>query len=188
MLGLPIPGAPPPIRTSLSEVLRFRVWDLCFLPSHGTASRTIEAMLANTWYHAAVTFTGFNPTNSDKPTLSPFIGHCWTPNAPRRTRWEFLSPLPAFGWRAEPGHCRATPRNITSNPGNNEGLPGSIDEVRISQVCLKPDQMAFFETASLQVTLRPPEAVSAGAQWSVDGGATWTTARIHSRFPLAITP
>jgi hypothetical protein len=47
-------------------------------------------------------------------------------------------------------------RNTTSNPGNNEGLVGSICEVRVSDLCLKSNEMAFIAGGAIPPTNTAP--------------------------------
>lgn len=113
------------------------------LPSTGP-----DAILTNVWYHAAISYTGQSPTNGDTANILTMY---WTLLDGSRTNADVLTNLtasrpldgspsgtsgPALGiW----GSGRAT----TGNPGNNEGGIGSIDEVRVSDLALKPYQMAF---------------------------------------------
>lgn len=108
----------------------------------------VNAAISNTWYHAAVTFTGNSPTNGDTANLLTFY---WTLLDVNRTAadqlGQFTATRPLNGspsGTSAPGlGVGGSARNTTSNPGNNEGLLGSIDEVRISNVALRSNEMAF---------------------------------------------
>ena len=123
-----------------------------------------NAALSNTWYHVAVTYTGNNPTNSDPANLITFY---WTALDANRTAADKLGQFTATRPLSGSPQGAATPglgiggsaRNTTSNPGNNEGLLGSIDEVRISNVALNSNQMAFVVGGAINppsFTQQPP--------------------------------
>lgn len=127
-----------------------------------------DAAITGAWYHVAVTFSGSFPTNGDTPNLLKFY---WTALDPNRTTanqlGEFTLPRPLDGnGTGQPrlgvgGSARA----ITGNVGNNEGLIGSIDEVRISSVARPADQMAFMAGGAAnppEFTRQPPANVLAG--------------------------
>ncbi len=107
-----------------------------------------NAAITGAWYHAAVTFTGYSPTNGDTPNLITFY---WTLLDPNRTAAsqlaQFTATRPLDGspsGASQPSlGLGGSARNTTSNPGNGEGLIGSIDEVRISSVARGSNQMAF---------------------------------------------
>lgn len=113
------------------------------LPSSGP-----NAAIVGQWYHVAVAFTGNNPTNGDTPNELRFY---WTLLDPYRTNADLLAtytmtrPLDgspsgtAQPWLGIGGSARYYPNNI----GNGEGIIGCIDEVRISSVCRKANEMAF---------------------------------------------
>ena len=139
-----------------------------------------DAALANTWYHVAVTFTGTSPTNSDTANVLSFY---WTLLDANRTYADVLlvtnmayalsGPSGAMPYLGVGGSAR----NLTT--GNNEGIPGSIDEVRISQVCLYSNQMAFITGGSLNppsITGQPPTntLVGYGQPLTVNALATGT--------------
>jgi len=130
----------------------------------------INAALSNTWYHVAVTFTGNSPTNSDTANLLTFY---WTLLDANRTAadplGQFTMTRPLNGSPAgasAPGlGVAGSARNLVSNPGNNEGLVGSIDEVRISNVALKSNQMAFIVGGAINppsFTQQPPPNTVSG--------------------------
>lgn len=116
------------------------------LPSSGP-----NAAMAGQWYHVAVAFTGYNPTNGDTANQLRFY---WTLLDPFRTNADLLAtytmsrPLDgapsgtAQPWLGIGGSARWYPYP-GGNVGNGEGLIGCIDEVRISSVCRKPSEMAF---------------------------------------------
>jgi len=138
-----------------------------------------DAALVNTWYHAAVTFTGYSPTNGDTPNI---LSMYWTLLDANRVNADVLTNVSFSGMRELDGATdtggvlgtgTATPslgvggsaRNITSNPANNEGVPGYIDEVRISQTCLRSNQMAFVTGGALNppsLTVQPPATTLVG--------------------------
>src|ERR1017187_581821 len=115
----------------------------CTLPTTG-----FDAAISNTWYHAAVTYTGQNPTNGDPANIITFY---WTLLDANRTVADKLGQFTATrplsgapqGISAPTLGIAVSGRPAANNPGNNEGLLGSIDEVRISNVALKSNQMAF---------------------------------------------
>lgn len=135
------------------------------LPTTGT-----DAVKLNTWYHVAVTFTGQSPTNGDPASVLTFY---WTPLDPSRTYADVLATYTndtasPYGIRPLSGapEGSATPalgiagssRNTTGNPGNNEGLIGSIMEVRVSDVARASNEMAFVAGGSFPpvITQQPP--------------------------------
>jgi hypothetical protein len=119
------------------------------LPASGSNSAVF-----NSWYHAAVTFTGYNPTNGDPAGVLKFY---WTLLDPSRTNADVLATFnmtrslggATYANGALTGTETATPalgvggsaRNVSN--GNNEGLNGLMDEARISDVARPADQMAF---------------------------------------------
>jgi hypothetical protein len=131
-----------------------------------------DTALLNTWYHVAVTFTGQSPTNSDPPSQLKLY---WTLLDPSRTFADVLitednitnAQMPN-GIRPLNGAPEGTTepnigiggsgRNTTSNPGNNEGLNGSICEVRVTDLCLKSNEMAFISGGVFPPTntIEPP--------------------------------
>ncbi|MBF0291313.1 MAG: S8 family serine peptidase [Nitrospinae bacterium] len=58
------------------------------------------------------------------------------------------------------GYATPSSRSVTITAGMNTTLTEYYDEV-------------FGSTGSLTVFISPPEAVTAGAEWSIDGGYTW---------------
>jgi hypothetical protein len=107
-----------------------------------------NAAIAGAWYHAAVTFSGYNPTDGSQPYVIKFY---WTLLDENRTEADLLGQFDATrtldgspSGTAQPSlGVGGSARNIAANPGNNEGLVGSIDEVRISSVARGPSEMAF---------------------------------------------
>lgn len=123
-----------------------------------------NAALSNTWYHVAVTYTGEAPTNSDTAQKLTFY---WTLLDQNRTNadklGEFTMTRPLNGSPLGVSQPRlgvgGSARNVTTNPGNNEGVIGSIDEVRISNVARKPGEMAFNSSGAVNppsFTQQPP--------------------------------
>jgi len=108
------------------------------LPSAG-----IDAVQPNNWYHVALTFTGTHPTNGDTPNV---LAMYWTLFDGARTHCDVLATFTDTNNQmgipvvALCGSARGNPYN---NVGNGEGFDGNIDEVRISNVCLKSNEMAF---------------------------------------------
>ncbi len=71
-------------------------------------------------------------------------------------------------------------RNTTTSPGNGEGIIGSVDEVRISSVARRPDQMAFITGGAgnpPSITQEPP------AETLVGYGKTLTVPALVSGTP-----
>ena len=102
-----------------------------------------NALSVSNWYHVAVTYTGNTPTNGDGPCELRFY---WTYFDAFRTNADLMAaftnatwgtlgggPIPAVG-----GSGR---RN--NGVGNSGAFEGLIDEVRISDVARKPNEMAF---------------------------------------------
>ena len=123
-----------------------------------------DAAISNTWYHAAVTYTGQNPTNGDTANIITFY---WTLLDANRTAADKLGQFTATrplsgapqGISAPTLGIAGSGRPAANNPGNNEGLLGSIDEVRISNVALKSNQMAFVVGGTFNpptITRQPP--------------------------------
>jgi hypothetical protein len=114
-----------------------------------------DAARTNAWFHMAITFTGQSPTNGNPTNVLTMY---WTPLDPTRTYADVLAqytndiasptgirPLsgapegdsqPALG-------IGGSARSLTSNPGNGEGLIGSILEVRVSDIARASNDMAF---------------------------------------------
>jgi hypothetical protein len=107
-----------------------------------------DAAITNTWYHVAITYTGDNPTNGDSANVVTFY---WTALDANRTAADplaqYAATRPLNGaplGQSQPGlGIGGSARNTTTNPGNNEGWIGSMDEIRISNVALTSNQMAF---------------------------------------------
>jgi hypothetical protein len=128
------------------------------LPASGS-----DAIATNVWYHIAVTYTGNSPTNNDTPNIISFY---WTLLDPSRTNADLLQQFTATrplngspeGATAPSLGVTGSARNTSSNPGNNEGLIGSIDEVRISDIARTSNQMAFGPGAIIKpsITKEPP--------------------------------
>jgi hypothetical protein len=123
-----------------------------------------NAAISNTWYHAAVTYTGQNPTNGDAANVITFY---WTLLDANRTAADQLGQFTATRPLSGSPQGTAAPnlgiagsgRQITTNPGNNEGLLGRIDEIRISSVALRSNQMAFIVGGTFNppsITRQPP--------------------------------
>ena len=145
----------------------------------------IDAAIPGAWYHLAVTYTGDNPTNSDPANVLTFY---WTLLDANRTYASKLGQFTAtrplngspLGSSTPSLGVGGSARNITSNPGNNEGLIGSIDEVRISNVALRSNEMAFVAGGTINppsFTRQPPEQVLVGY------GRTLTIAALASGTP-----
>jgi Concanavalin A-like lectin/glucanases superfamily len=102
-----------------------------------------DAAAAGNWYHVAVTFTGNSPTNGDTARVFTFY---WTLMDPTRTHADVLFTTNLAGnihgsvFLTIGGNARGSPVN---NSADLEGFLGSIDEVRISDVCRKSTEMAF---------------------------------------------
>ena len=137
-----------------------------------------DAAVLNTWYHVAVTYTGQSPTNGDPVSQLKLY---WTLLDPSRSFADVLitendvtnAQMPN-GIRPLSGAPEGTTepnigiggsgRNTTSNPGNNEGLVGSICEVRVTDLCLKSNQMAFTTGGAFPPTntVEPPASLLVG--------------------------
>jgi len=149
-----------------------------FKPLLPTTGNDAVSLKTNSWYHVAVTFTGQSPTNGDPASV---ITLYWTLLDPCRTNADVLAqytndPTAPYGIRPLNGapEGSVTPalgiggsaRNTTSNPGNNEGLIGSILEVRVSEVCRKAYEMAFtnYNSANCSPTFvqEPPPSILVG--------------------------
>ncbi|HEY1790913.1 MAG TPA: LamG-like jellyroll fold domain-containing protein [Verrucomicrobiae bacterium] len=142
--------------------------NIAYLPTNGP-----DAAIQGQWYHAAVTYTGNNPTNGDTPNILTVY---WTLMDPARTNcdllWQTNVSLNNSKFTTHVGLLNGeTPfldigasarENITTPNLGWAGFNGNIDEVRISDVCLHPDQMVFNYTAIAE----PP---------TVDGLATSET-------------
>jgi hypothetical protein len=150
------------------------------LPSTGP-----DAAIAGAWYHVAVTYTGSTPTNSDTANQLTFY---WTLLDANRVAADKLGQFTMSRPLDGSPSGTATPnlgiagsgRNTTSNVGNNEGLIGSIDEVRISQVARGSNEMAFITGGALNppsFTTQPPTNVLVGY------GKTLTIAALVSGTP-----
>ncbi len=149
-------------------------WDLLggstdnnFTPGLPTTGR--DAAKLNTWYHVAVTFTGQSPTNGDPVSQLTLY---WTLLDPSRTYADALIVENDVTNTAMPNGIRplsgapegAVAPNIgiggsgrsLSNPGNNEGLVGRMCEIRLTDLCLKSNQMAFVPGGSVPPTNSGP--------------------------------
>ncbi|HWF19466.1 MAG TPA: Ig-like domain-containing protein [Verrucomicrobiae bacterium] len=129
-----------------------------------------NAVKLNAWFHVAVTFTGQSPTNGDPANVFTMY---WTALDPSRTSADVLAQYTndvasPYGIRPLSGapEGTATPalgisgssRNTSSNPGNNEGMIGSIMELRVSDIARQSNQMAFVAGGSFPpaITQQPP--------------------------------
>ena len=125
-----------------------------------------DAVATNVWYHAAVTYTGNNPTNGDAPNVLTFY---WTLLDPSRTNADMLAQFTATRPLNGSPAGNTTPslgiggsaRNTTSNPGNNDGVIGSEDEVRVSDIARASGNMAFMTGGAIapSITHNPPASV-----------------------------
>lgn len=126
-----------------------------------------NAAIAGAWYHVAVTFNGNNPTNGDPANILTFY---WTALDANRTAadklGQFTMPRPLDGSPSGTsmpnlgigGSGRGTTA-AGAGPGNNEGIIGSLDEARISNVARTSNQMAFVSGGASnppEFTLQPP--------------------------------
>jgi hypothetical protein len=150
------------------------------LPSTGP-----NAAIAGTWYHVAVTYTGNSPTNSDPANQLTFYWTLLDANrvaADKLGQFTMTRPLDGSpsGTSTPNLGVGGSGRNTTSNVGNNEGLIGSIDEVRISSVARGSNEMAFVTGGALNppsFTTQPPTNVLVGF------GKTLTVAALVSGTP-----
>lgn len=150
-------------------------WDLLAGSTDNDFKATLPATGANAaitgaWYHVAITYTGFSPTNGAPPNLITFY---WTLLDPNRTAADQLAQFTATRsldglplGPSQPGlGVGGSARNTTTNPGNGEGLIGSIDEVRISNIARGSNQMAFVTGGTLNppsFTQQPPTNTLSG--------------------------
>lgn len=107
----------------------------------------IDALATNTWYHVAVTFTGYAPTNNDTPGVVTFY---WTLLDSNRTNADFLASFTNSAWGTlggTPSPAVGGSERTTHGVGNGEGFQGFIDEVRVSDLALSPGDMAFTTNA-----------------------------------------
>lgn len=135
-----------------------------------------NAAIIGTWYHVAVTYTGDAPTNGDTPNLITFY---WTLLDANRVVADKLASFTATrnlsgagvgtgynGTVAPNLGIGGSGRAITgTNPGNSEGIFGSVDEVRISSVARTSNQMAFVTGGALNpptFTKQPPASTLSG--------------------------
>lgn len=150
------------------------------LPSTGA-----DAAIAGAWYHVAVTYTGSAPTNSDTPNQLTFY---WTlldanrVSADKLGQFTMTRPLDGSPSGAATPNLgiSGSGRAISGNVGNNEGLFGSIDEIRISQVARGSNEMAFVTGGALNppsFTTQPPTNTLVGF------GKTLTIAALVSGTP-----
>ncbi|HEX3628028.1 MAG TPA: LamG-like jellyroll fold domain-containing protein [Verrucomicrobiae bacterium] len=106
-----------------------------------------DAAVEGSWYHLAVTYTGFAPTNGD--TAGQFRIY-WTLMDPTRTHDDLLFITNNFAPMTnteEPvlvigGSGRDNPINGVGS-GTDQGLPAYIDEVRISDYCRGSNDLMF---------------------------------------------
>ncbi|HEY3860579.1 MAG TPA: Ig-like domain-containing protein [Verrucomicrobiae bacterium] len=137
-----------------------------------------DAAAVGVWYHVAVTYTGNSPTNNDPVEQFKLY---WTRLDPGRTFADVLvteegitnAQMP-YGIRPLSGAPVGTAapnigiggsgRNTTANVGNNEGLVGSICEVRVTDLCLKSNEMAFVAGGAIAPTntSQPPPQLLVG--------------------------
>jgi hypothetical protein len=151
------------------------------LPSTGP-----NAAIAGAWYHVAVTYTGSTPTNSDPANLLTFYWTLLDANrvvADKLGQFTMTRPLDGSpsGTSTPNLGIGGSGRNTTSNVGNNEGLIGSIDEIRISSVARGSNEMAFVTGGALNpptFTKQPPTNILVGF------GKTLTIAPLASGTPL----
>jgi hypothetical protein len=120
-------------------------------------------LLPGIWYHAAVTYTGNAPTNGDTAGILTFY---WTVLDGGRTNATALTNFPTAGTFTLGGTpvlgIGGSARNMggaTPTIANGEGFKGAIDEVRISDICRKSNEMAFgpgVTPTSPAFLLQPP--------------------------------
>ncbi len=135
------------------------------LPTSGA-----DAAIQGQWYHVAVTCTGNAPTNGDTPNVLNFY---WTLLDANRTNADLLATFTltrALNGTTGSGAGTVQPalgiggsgRKITTGGNgvaNGEGTIGNIDEVRISSVARRSNEMAFVTGGALNpptFTLNPP--------------------------------
>jgi len=101
-----------------------------------------DAIANNAWYQIAITYTGYAPTNTDTANL---ITMYWTLVDGARTNADVIGQFTAT--RPLSGSSEGTSQPSIAIGGNHrsnaEGIIGSIDEVRISDVARAANAMAF---------------------------------------------
>jgi hypothetical protein len=118
-----------------------------------------NALAASNWYHVALSYTGAAPTNGDTAGVLTLY---WTLLDANRTNADTL-----LQTNVQAGFTLATAgiaqlgiggagRNFPGTIANGEGFKGLIDEVRMSIVARKPNEMAFTTGGSLN----PPSFLS----------------------------
>ncbi|MCS7227231.1 MAG: hypothetical protein NZ821_09605, partial [Gloeomargarita sp. SKYB31] len=113
----------------------------------------------NQWYHAAVTYTGNNPTNGDPPGVLVFY---WTLLDPAKTEAApFATNTTSGTIGGAPSPAVGGSQRTIGGVGNGEGFVGLIDEVRVSMIARNPTNMAFKRAAVIYppVVTRQPSDV-----------------------------
>jgi hypothetical protein len=137
------------LNSQSSPALNFNF--LSYVDNTGTASDSFtynlpggtDAVAIGQWYHVAVTYTGYAPTNGDTANVLSFY---WTLLDPTRTNADLLTtfvvsdsgtiggtPSPAVGGSARTTH----------GVGNAGSFQGLIAEVRVSDIARSATNMAF---------------------------------------------
>ncbi len=112
-----------------------------------------DAAVAGQWYHMAVTYTGGSPTNGDPPETLTFY---WTLLNASRTNADVV---PGGVFTSVPGMTGTPVPGVGGSARQDEGVAdgqgfkGSIDEVRVSSVCRKSNEMAFGRVAVVAIPL-----------------------------------
>ena len=112
-----------------------------------------DAAVVGGWYHVALAFSGTAPTNGDAPNKLTMY---WTRLDPSRTNatavTNFTKTANQTGstFFCISGVGRA---NIWNNVGGGAGFQGIIQEVRMSSICRKPNEMAFNSTISSELPI-----------------------------------
>jgi hypothetical protein len=111
-----------------------------------------DALATNQWYHVAVTFTGYAPTNNDPAGVMTFY---WTLLDKNRTNADVLGAITNSGLGTiggTPSPAIGGSQRTVHGVGNGGSFQGFIDEVRVSDIARQPNDMVFTTNA----TINPP--------------------------------
>ena len=102
-----------------------------------------DAVATNLWYHVAVTYTGYSPTNGDTAGVLCFY---WTLLDPTRSTADLLYTTTNVGGGTiggTPSPAVGGSQRTTHGIGNGGSFQGLITEVRVSDIAQSPTSMAF---------------------------------------------
>jgi hypothetical protein len=152
------------------------VWQAA-LPATGP-----DAVVPGQWYHVAMTFSGTAPTNGDAANVLTMY---WTAVSLANTECHVLrtftktNNLVGMVFPNIGGYTRA---NMYNNVSSANGFEGNIDEVRISSVCRKANEMFFTNGAQ---AYRPYFPVQPPSSKLVGYGQTLTLNAVVDASPAA---